>query len=473
MMDNEFSHTPDVLDEFRMMQAEDTLDAKLKKTLFGGYTKRSVQEYIQDLGETSNRLKESLEQQIRDLSAECQKLTNESAILRAQTLQAENDKAQVEKELADSVSDNSKTIAAGKALEAEIEELHQKLSDYENQTTEVDRLQASLQEALTLLENKEQERVLAADALKSAESQLAELQEENSRLSSSKNNSEVSQEKLNDLQLKIQKLEDENEALRKTLDQKEEAFKASDEKRRWFAQEYGTNRGQLDALTEEAAKLRFDMKAAEEEHIHELERLNATLEAKDKKLKDVTDQYSALHSQYRGALQKGAELASEKEAMAELLEQHQNKEREYALLRKKDETQKETIAELEGALHLILQEMEGQLENYKKIVGEQNADKELICKLTQEKAELQIENVGLLDKAEQLTRKVSEVEQENVRLTRRNRPYGNSISLHNDQIKPQAEKQTVCHFPGDESDSWVKKARDISGVYEQLKSPNS
>lgn len=215
------------------------------------------------------------------------------------------------------------------------------------------------------------------------------------------------------------------------------------------------------------------MKAAEEEHIHELERLNATLEAKDKKLKDVTDQYSALHSQYRGALQKGAELASEKEAMAELLEQHQNKEREYALLRKKDETQKETIAELEGALHLILQEMEGQLENYKKIVGEQNADKELICKLTQEKAELQIENVGLLDKAEQLTRKVSEVEQENVRLTRRNRPYGNSISLHNDQIKPQAEKQTVCHFPGDESDSWVKKARDISGVYEQLKSPNS
>lgn len=473
MMDNGLGHTPDVLDEFRMMQAEDTLDAKLKKIIFGGYTKRSVQEYIQDLGEASNRLKESLEQQIRDLSAECQKLTNESAILRAQMLQAEKEKEQVEKELADAASANSKTLAAGKALEEENEELHRKLSDYENQITEVDRLQTSLHETLTMLEKKEQDRALVADALESAESQLAELQEENRRLGSSKNNSEESQEKLNELLLKIQKLEQENEALRKTLDQKEEAFKSSDEKRRWFAHEYDTNRGHLDALTEEAAKLRSDMKMAEKEHARELERLREALEAKDNKLKDVTEKYSALHSQYRGALQKGEELASEKEAMAELLEQHQKKEREYALLRKKDETQKQTIAELDETLRLVLHEMEGQLENYKKIVGEQNADKELICKLTQEKTELQIENVSLLDKTEQLMRKVSEVEQENVRLGRRSRSYSNSTSLHDDQTRPQSEKPTVRLFPSDESETWVKKAKEISGTYEQLRKPNS
>lgn len=72
----------------------------LKTTMLNGYSKASVQEYINTLNQNSSQMRVNFELQIRDLSDERAKLANECSLLRSQIEQIEQQKKSFEDQLA-------------------------------------------------------------------------------------------------------------------------------------------------------------------------------------------------------------------------------------------------------------------------------------------------------------------------------------------------------------------------------------
>ena len=80
--------------------ALENLDGVLEKSLFNGYSRKSVKEYVDSLNNNSKMIRTSFEKQISDLSKERADLSNECNVLRAQIEEIEGKKRELEDHIA-------------------------------------------------------------------------------------------------------------------------------------------------------------------------------------------------------------------------------------------------------------------------------------------------------------------------------------------------------------------------------------
>lgn len=78
----------------------ENLDGVLEKSLFNGYSRKSVKEYVDSLNNNSKMIRTSFEKQISDLSKERADLSNECNVLRAQIDEIEGKKRELEDHIA-------------------------------------------------------------------------------------------------------------------------------------------------------------------------------------------------------------------------------------------------------------------------------------------------------------------------------------------------------------------------------------
>ena len=157
--------------------------------------------------------------------------------------------------------------------------------------------------------------------------------------------------------------------------------------------------------------------------LKELEKTNKVLEmqSKDdmKKHVELEKKYNTLYENHNSLIEEHNGLISEKEGIAHLVNIYHTKEKEYALTYRENEEYLQMIKHLEETMQIVLNEMEEQKEIFVNMAKQYDIGKTEISKLVQQKTQIQIKNVDLLDELSVLTSKLTKLEEENIRLGRR------------------------------------------------------
>lgn len=483
-------------DILSLRNGSDPLETKLKKNMFG-YTKSSVEDYVNQLNVSSTQMQSSLEKQIKSLTIECSKLANENSVLREQLVKVDNERSSAQHELEAAL--NAKSEAEQKAMDSanNLQELKGKMEEYETVSLEdmvpkEDYLNkdAELQSAINRITQQ-------ADQLKQYSSQLESANKELERIRSiggdttavseevEKLTEQIKELRLYNENLKAQLIEDQKQheeaekamnslkaskdALDETIrNQRKELLKMHTEKENLenmyqdkmnlideLNTEIDNNKNQLEECTKKAAE---DLSIKEEE-------VRKAVQAKEM----IEQNYAKLYDQYNKSVAQIEILTSEKDAISELLVQYQAKEQEYAFLRNKNEENKRVIEDCEQNLNSLLEEMDNQLKMFTQFIETHEEDKNLICSLMKEKSEIQVQNVELREKIESLTQQLTSLERESLRLNSQITNMKVPVQITEDDLTEFTKD--ALPFLSDESPSnpsfskAVEKASEITKIY--------
>ena len=341
------------------------LNSKLKKTGLSGYRRSSVEAYVEELKRTTSQLKDNMEQQIQSLSAECMRLKSESQVLRGQIVQAEEQTSQVKDMLVTVTNQRD-------AADAELRTMEDRVSFYETENARTEELKSSLRQKTEELNSAAAENSRLKEQIKDFSGKINRINDEFLKY---KNRKTAESEEIDRLTQQVNSLRENNDALKTELDAAKQELSEKAERE------------------PEKAETRFH-----EENI------------------ELMRKFSDLYAEYKKELARGDSLTKEKEAMSELLEEYQKKERGNAILRQKDKEQRETIEAMQTVINGLLDEAQHQQEAYERLSAERSENKELLYNLTRENSNLQVQNVELLDKNEELSTRVSKLEAEKAKL---------------------------------------------------------
>ena len=356
-----------------------TLDSKLKKTGLSGYRRSSVEAYVEELKRSTNQLKDNMEQQIQNLSAECMRLKSESRVLRGQIVQAEEQTNQVKEMLAAVTNERDAAEHRISETDAELKTMEDRVSFYESENAKTEELKCSLQKKTDELDCAAAENDRLKGQIKDFSKRINRINDEFSKY---KDRKSADSAEIDRLKQQVSSLQENNDVLKSELNgARQELSKiaghGSDEMRTQFPEERA----------------------------------------------ELMKKYSSLYAEYKKEQARGNSLVHEKEAISKLLEEYQKKEQGNAMLRKKDKEQRDAIEELQNVINGLLNEVQHQQEMYDHLSTERSENKELIYNLTRDRSnlhvqnvDLQVQNVELLDKNEELSKRVSRLEEENARL---------------------------------------------------------
>lgn len=397
----------------RKDKVKDHLEDRLKKTVFGGYTRSSVEQYAVDISEQSEQMKDNLEKQIRDLSSECSKLSSECSVLRKQIHEAEEEKKNVVQKM-DSVTVEKQELErqlqseylSGKeqknrisTLKEEIQEKEAKLEKYRGM---IRQLQEQLQDAVQKEDERNREISHLQEQLQEADSKAKELNQEILRLQKNNNRETDAEEQdklrknadeLERLQRMCQDISEKNEQLNRLLansDNIQEKLTKAEEKVEELTRQNGI-------LTQKLTEKEQTYKEFSQEMATKMEETKSGVAETEKK-------YAKLYEQYMASLGKTEQLVAEKNAVERLLKKYQIREQELSILREDNAELRETATQLKKALDIMLDEMEEQAVSYRLIAEQLAEKKEEISSLNEQKVELQMKNVQILERMESLAR---------------------------------------------------------------------
>ena len=94
-----------------------SLEHRLRGHGLNGYTKSSVEAYVDQLNDSAEQMQQNMEKQIRDMSTECLRVSKENSVLRAQISQLENARVRAEKASENGLKEKDFRIAE---LESEV-----------------------------------------------------------------------------------------------------------------------------------------------------------------------------------------------------------------------------------------------------------------------------------------------------------------------------------------------------------------
>lgn len=490
----------------------DMLNERLKTALVSGYSKSSVTQFVEELYRSSEQMKAGLEKQIQDLLGEKATLSQECVLLRNQLKEAENSyarqKTESEKSLKAGMEESGKIKTQLLQLKSENETLSEKLSRNGGQEVILS-LEKKLADKEKKLTDKESELERLSAQFSQSLKQLKALEEQVEILKQQKT-AETEESQSHELEEHIARMSEEIETLRK----KEADLKGNIDTERRKAAEAEKAAGETAAklkllqsqLSDESERMQkqeseLNEKAAAQQHradtaekaeaeaSRKLELLQTRLKQEQDCVNELKEQlqeyqkergelerkYDALHRNYSSAVQKNSSLSAEKEAISDLLQKHQKKEQEYALLQKQNEEYRGTILSLDEAIKLILQEMENQMNLFKNTVSQYHKEESQIHSLVQEKTQLQIKNVDLLDRISVLTSNLLKTEQECEKLTKMFRFSKNGAEISQDNSPENKDFNEVERAIGLEPaigeganelvNSAVQRAKEISKIY--------
>lgn len=483
-------------DESKMASGKD-IDSLMAKCLnkgFRGYSKKSVQNLLEETCQSAEDMRNNLEKQIRDLFNEKSTLSQECSLLRDQLagvegkyekkaeelqalLETERDEgnslrgelAQLKKE-----NKNLSDELAGKMKEQEdIRQLNEDLMASGNELKKIIRELKITEEALKKtkgkLEKKNQQLAELNNELTEKDDQLNMLKNEMDDLIQKYNDNSARQYEVENMELskEIERLKDNNLELNGKIN--DERNKACSMKKSMQEQiSYECNRA--DEIKKSMQKMEDEFKELKKQSDKSEDRIHALEEEKANNMevhKELEDKHNTLHENYSSLIQKHDELTTEKEGLLHLVNMYQKKEQEYALTYIENEEYLKTIHGLEDVIEVVLFEMEEQRNLFNDLVSQYDNGKSEIYRLVQENIQTQIKNIELLDQINILTSKLTKLEEENGRVSKR-------IDRLNSNVRQLRENED--HSPNSESDflhkdgnkiafDAIKRTKKIGGYY--------
>lgn len=347
------------------------LTAKLQSTVVGGYSKKSVEEYAVDMRKNLVVIKNQLEQQIRELTAEKVSVAQECQVLREQLSTAEG-------KLSSAFAQKEAAEQKARISAAKIKEWESRCSGYE----EMKRQKAQYEEEIS---QKEQDINRLNEKLLSYQQAYEELQKKirNMELTvqmpikgvSSIETEELIQQKIlaeqkyENLLVKVKELEAECAVQREAG----EAYDKMEEKEK-------------QAVAEER-------KAWE----NRMEVLQKQQEEQEGSRKELEEKFDVLYQNYVDSSDK---IKSQERMLAEkelLLHHYQEQEQGAILTRQENETLKNTIDSLKETVRQIIEQMESQTESMNLYIERTTQERDTLKKVIGEQASLKLQNVELLD----------------------------------------------------------------------------
>lgn len=138
------------ISSFHSQEPEQAIMGDLKPTVFGTYTKKSVEDYIKKSNENLNIMKTQMEAQLRDLFKEKTNVVRECEVLRMQLGKAETSleelKSSIEEDSSSREREITEAVAEISRLKQVIEEYQEREKDVDEAAKEITRLQKIVEE---------------------------------------------------------------------------------------------------------------------------------------------------------------------------------------------------------------------------------------------------------------------------------------------------------------------------------------
>lgn len=383
----------------REKNVKELLEERLKKAPLGGYTKPSVEQYAMEMTESMAQMRENFEKQIRTLSAECSKFTNECNVLRNQIQEAERENENAKQSLNAAILEKrtleeqvqrlqgTASLADDyqsriQELQREIQQRNAKIAEYEQQ---ISQLQTKLQAALSRIEDMnaeiskiQEEAAQAAQAtrdsaeldgvyeeLETIKKTCTELRKQNYQLQQTASTNANLQTELEKYRNQLVEQQYANDVLRKKLSQQEETHTAT-----------------MQQAESESSTMKENMAALEQK-------------------------YGQLYDQYAASRGHIEQLQAEKNAVEQLLKKYQAREQEMAVLQEENTELKSAVAELQNVAENMMAEMERQFRAYQQMADLLAEKNTAINDLNTQKIELQMRNVHIMERMEALAKEQS------------------------------------------------------------------
>lgn len=383
----------------REKNVKELLEERLKKAPLGGYTKPSVEQYAMEMTESMAQMRENFEKQIRTLSAECSKFTNECNVLRNQIQEAERENENAKQSLNAAILEKRTleeqvqrlqgTASLADDYQSRIQELQRgiqqrnaKIAEYEQQ---ISQLQTKLQAALSRIEDMnaeiskiQEEAAQAAQAtrdsaeldgvyeeLETIKKTCTELRKQNYQLQQTASTNANLQTELEKYRNQLVEQQYANDVLRKKLSQQEETHTAT-----------------MQQAESESSTMKENMAALEQK-------------------------YGQLYDQYAASRGHIEQLQAEKNAVEQLLKKYQAREQEMAVLQEENTELKSAVAELQNVAENMMAEMERQFRAYQQMADLLAEKNTAINDLNTQKIELQMRNVHIMERMEALAKEQS------------------------------------------------------------------
>ena len=422
----------------------DALDNRLKKTGLNGYTRSSVESYVEELNRSADQLRDSMEQQIESLSGECVRLKSEGSVLRNQILQLEEQYHRAKDQLDETARERDEAEKRADEREVRQADLETVLNCYESEKAKSEELEKTITELREQCAETEAQR---ADAERQYEEELIRADRAEQEMSRFLHESEEYCQKLETanaeltaIRSEIREKESREAELFGELTEIREHSAELEERVRTLEQE----RREAETRCEEEKGSAERAKAELAQYIARNSALSEKIQELEDELREERSRSEEKENAYRGRDTAKAEKGTVTESLYFQMEQRRQKDTKnglysesssasermgaYHVHRRTSETdeQAETVAELQNVVKVLLDEVQKQMDFQDEISNECRENRELIGALSRDRSSLLNQNEELLDRAEAMERRIAELEEENAGLAAMSRRYDGS-----------------------------------------------
>ncbi|TEB12134.1 Chromosome partition protein Smc [Pelotomaculum sp. FP] len=425
----------------RSLQSE--LDSKLRNSVVGGYSKKSVENFVSEMRDNLQQIKTQLERQVQDLAAEKASVSQECSVLRSQLKAAEENLAESRNQIVSQQYRDETQCASEQELQyyrLENERLRGMLLDYQQvkeQKEKYEELLAQKEQEIAQLNETLAEYRRSYDELKERTEQLEKSLDSSSRGSSEEKMTELKRQK-DEIMAKYQALLQHMEKTNQQFEQKKQHL---DETQTQLEQEkqYLTDaRAQLERekqhLTETQAQLKTDIQknrtlgqqlendqqsVRQKEDgisghmaakVRTIDALRRKQEESQCESGDLEKKIETLYLHYAHSVDKikqQEKIISEKDL---LLEHYQQQEKDNILIRQENENAKKIISSLRKSLEQIMAHMDAQSEGINLYVTHSLQERDALKAAVSERTALQLRNIELMEQQSCLSVKMEELE---------------------------------------------------------------
>lgn len=462
---------------FLESRVESELSNKLKSSLIGGYSKKSVEEFVTEMRSNLMQVKNQLEQQIHDITAEKANVTRECAVLREQLQTAETNMTKIQSQIVEQALLEEKLEANEQELResrSEIQQLQSMLAQYGNLKQEQEQLKLEIQAKEQRIADLDMELVRYKERCHALEQERAnfEAMPHNAQIEqdcvANREEMEHYREQLQKAEFRIkeveQELQDEKKARREielaSQESNEGAVRLAEEQTRITEMEQDLARKEF-LLQEREKFLAAEQEALEKNradlqdlynHLQEdmeknrllsaqliekdaafsreMEQMQVKLSEKDRELsevkekmglradngQDVMERVDQLFQSYTKNKERVRLLESQMSEKTALVQHYQKYEQENILLRKECEKDRKAATQLREALEKMMLEMENQAEGVQMYVTRAMQERESLQRTFSELTALKLDHVELMHSMTQLTESYETVQKEKERL---------------------------------------------------------
>lgn len=430
---------------------KELLEERLKKAPLGGYTKPSVEQYAMEVTESMVQMRGNFEKQIRTLSAECSKFTNECNVLRSQIQEAERENENVKQTL-------NATILEKQTLEEQVRELESTTSLADDYRVSIQKLQSEIQQKNTQIAEYEQQISQLQIELQTAHSCIDDMNVEVSRIQaeatqaaqSALDSAELASvyEELEDIKKTCAELKKQNYQLQQVANTNTELQTERDKYRDQLVEQQYANDILQKKLTQQ-----------EENHTASIQQVESENNTIKENMADLEQKYGQLYDQYAASRGHIEQLQAEKNAMEQLLKKYQAREQEMAVLQDENVELKAAVSELQNVAESMMTEMERQFRAYQQMADMLAEKNTVINDLNTQKIELQMRNVHIMERMEALSKEQSHSAEKQVF------PLSSAPEDHGKSMTPEAFSPFVRKAPKvdvDRAMEILNRAKELS-----------